>query len=232
MRGSYLYSILILLVAIEAFDSYKQGMFWPAQVIAKWNRKGISFFAHAGMWSDLIILPFLFAYIVNAFGGEWTKDQMLLMGAVGTVIAGGNHLLLMFTQGVPDPIGWKKEWFSVTIVLHFFYMALLVAIVGLFYFYSVAGITAVVLVSLALGIHMTAGMHVFTGVLQRFVNLPNCPDFLANPQPLYMSAAVWIALAMLATHAAGLRAGLMVALAFVILATGFFFLSMIEDSRS
>ena len=180
MRGSQLIVTLVLLVAVEGFDSYRNQMFFPSQVLARWGERGISFFAHAGMWSDLLILPFLFAYLVDNFGSEWTYKQMVQMAVVGALVAGGNHVILMRTQSVPDPIGWKKEWFSVTIVLHFFYMGFLVAIVGLFYFYSTASLVTVVLVSMALGIHMMAGMHVFTGILQRFVQLPNCPDFLAG----------------------------------------------------
>jgi hypothetical protein len=231
MRGSTLIGILVTLVVVEAVASYFNQMFWPSQVVTHWNQKGIAFFAHAGMWSDLLILPILFAYIVDNFGSEWTGTQMMQMAVIGALVAGGNNLLLMFTQEVPDPIGWKKEWISITIVLHFFYMGLLVAIVGLFYFFSKANIMTIVLVSVALGIHMMAGMHVFTGLLQRFIYLKGCPDFLAGNQSLYMSAGVWIALAALATYAGGLRAGIIVAVAAVVVAAVLFTGLMISDSR-
>lgn len=209
----------MLLVVAEALASYYLSQnFWPSQVMARWGKAGIAFFAHGGMWGDFFLLPALFAFIITRYSASWSPKMILIMTLVGIVITLGNHLVLIFTQTIPDPLGWKEEWWSVPIVLHFVYMSAYVALAGLFYFSPGVSLKAAVVVSVALGIHMAAGTHVFLGLVNLWGQWTWCPDFLASPVLPYMSAGIWIVLSLLATVAAGLQAGLSVAVVGVSLA--------------
>ncbi len=209
-----LVAALMAIVAVQAIDCYYHNMLWPSQVLARWGKPGIAFILHAAMWSDFLILPWLCLYITRHLDLSHIPSgrQVTQMLALGLGVTAGNQLLLMFTQELPDPIGWKGQWISLTIVLHFFYMSIAVTCVGLFYFYGTTDMWPVVLVSILLGIHSMAGMHIFIGVLQRYVHLVSVPDFLASTLLPYLASAVWVALAALATYAAGWAAGAAVTL--------------------
>lgn len=190
----------MLLVVVEGFVSYYLSHnFWPSQVMARWGKAGISFFAHGGMWGDLFLLPALMAVIVVNYVDKWTAEQVIIMAVVGVAVTLGNHLMLIFTQETPDPLGWKQEKWSALIALHFVYMSTYVALAGLFFCYTPGvSVTAAVWVALILGIHMAFGTHVPLGMLNRFERWEWCPDFLSSPVLPYLSAVIWLALSALA----------------------------------
>ena len=204
--------ISMLLVVVEALVSYHWSQnFWPSQVMTRWGKAGISFFAHGGMWGDLFLLPALMAIIVVNYADTWTTEQVITMAMVGVVITLGNHLLLIFTQEIPDPLGWKEEKWSTLIALHFVYMSAYVALVGLFFFCS-SGVSAAAAIAVAviLGIHMAFGTHIPLGILNLWYRWDWCPEFL-HSQVAWMQLGLWIALSALAWIAAGWQAGLWVA---------------------
>lgn len=209
----------MLLVIMEAFASYYWSQnFWPSQVVARWGKTGISFFAHGGMWGDFFLLPPLFAFIITKYGGGWSVKQVVILGIVGFAITSANHLLLIFTQTIPDPLGWQKEKWSTLITLHFVYMSTYVALVGLFFICSNnVSVAAAVMVAVILGIHMALGTHVPLGILQRWMRWMWCPDLL-HPGLIWMQLGLWLILSSLAWYAAGWRAGLSVATIAVALA--------------
>lgn len=201
----------MLLVVAEALASYHYASnFWPSQVMARWGKAGIAFFAHGGMWGDFFLLPLLMAIIVVTYGDTWTLKQVAIMGAIGIVVTTANHLNLILNQPVPDPLGWQGEKWSDPIALHFVYMSTYVALAGLFYFSPNVSVKAAVMVSVVLGIHMALGTHVPLGILNRFMNWSWCPDFLSNNGLLWMQLGIWVVLTTFATVAAGWRAGLWV----------------------
>lgn len=204
----------MLLVVVEGFASYHWSHnFWPSQVAARWSRTGISFFAHGGMWGDFLLLPALFAFIITRYGASWSLGQIALMAAIGVAVTLANHLLLIFTQVIPDPLGWKEEKWSTVIALHFVYMSTYVALAGLFYFSPGVSVKAAVVVSVVLGLHMAAGTHVPLGLMNLWQQWWWCPNsFLTNPVIPYLSAVIWVTLAIFATVAAGWRAGFWVAI--------------------
>lgn len=202
----------MLLVLLEALLAYQNGSFWPNQVMERWGEPGIAFVAHGGMWGDLVLLPPLFAYIITRYGASWSNKQITVMAIVGILVTLANHLLLVFTQVIPDPLGWQKESWSWVIALHFVYMSTYVALVGLFYFSSDVSVRIAVTVSVALGIHMAFGTHVPLGMLNRLIGWPWCPDFLGSPMLPYLTGVIWFLLAGFSAHAAGWRAGVYVLL--------------------
>ena len=218
--GLWITALSMLLVAVMAFVSYKWGHnFWPSQVMTRWGKAGIAFFAHGGMWGDFFLLPALFAFIITRYGANWTPKQIALMAAIGVAVTLGNHLLLIFTQTIPDPIGWKEEKWSALIAMHFVYMSTYVALAGLFYFSPNVSVGAAVGVSVVLGIHMALGTHVALGVINLWKQWAWCPDFLASPVLPYMTVSIWLTLSVFAAVAAGWRAGASVAAIGVSLAT-------------
>lgn len=210
----------MLLVVAEAFASYYlSSNFWPSQVMARWGKAGISFFAHGGMWGDLFLLPALMAAVVVKYGDGWTMKQVAIMAAIGVAITLGNHLLLISTQVVPDPMGWVGEKWSTVIALHFVYMSLYVALAGLFYFSPDVSVKAAVAVSVVLGIHMMAGTHIFLGLANlHWGPWSWCPQNFLHAGAAWMQLGIWLVLSVLATVAAGWRAGLSVAVIAILIA--------------
>lgn len=213
MRGILVFIIgSMLFVALEWVFSYRSGGFYPSQVMQRWGRPGIASFAHGGIWGDFLLLPFLMAWIIYRHGGSWSPKMMLIMGAIGLAITLANHILLITTQEIPDPLGWQQDKWSVPIALHFVYMTLYVALVGLFYFYSPSvTVREVVFVSVVLGIHTAFGTHVVLGMVNLWEKWPWCPDFLASPVLPWLQLGIWAVLAALSWVAAGWEAGVSVA---------------------
>ncbi len=208
------------LVVLEALASYYLSQnFWPSQVMTRWGRPGISFFAHGGMWGDFFLLPTLLAWVIVKYGPSWNIKMIMIMGMVGLLVTLGNHLLLIFTQKIPDPLGWQEEWWSVPIALHFVYMSTYVALAGLFYFSPGVSIKDAAIVSVVLGIHMVFGTHVPLGILNQWNNWDWCPDLLASDVLPYLLTGIWSALVVLASMAAGPLAGSLVGILAIGLAT-------------
>ena len=187
----------MLWVLAEAFVAFDLGWFWPSRVMAKWGKPGIGFFSHGGMWGDLFLLPPTFAWVIATYSHTWSTKQIVIMAVVGVGVTLANHLLLIFTQKVPDPLGWKGEKWSALIAMHFVYMSTYVALAtGFFCFSHGVSIDAAAMVSVVLGIHTALGKHVVLGVLNRWHQWPWCPDFLSRPSiSLEITGGVWIILA-------------------------------------
>ena len=208
--GLWIVAASMLLVVVEGFASYYISKnFFPSQVIARWGQPGIAFITHGGMWGDLFLLPALMAWIITRYGNQWSTKQIVIMGFVGFAITLGNHLLLIFTQKIPDPLGWQKEWWSVPIALHFVYMTTYVALAGLFFFHSHPSVGATVLVATLLGIHMLFGTHIPLGILNLRYHWEWCPTSFLHTGALWMQAGIWMTLSALAYIAAGPTAGLL-----------------------
>lgn len=207
--GLWIIAASMLLVVLEALASYfLSHNFWPSQVMTRWGKAGIAFFTHGGMWGDLFILPLVMATVIVKYGDSWEMRQIAIMAMVGVTITLANHLMLIYTQTIPDPLGWQREKWSTVIALHFIYMSVYVALIGLFFIHSPGvSVTAAVGVAVALGVHVALGTHVTLGLLNLWYRWGSCPDFLASPILPYLTTAVWLILAVLASVAAGLRAG-------------------------
>lgn len=200
----------MVLVTYEGLVSYYiYRNFFPSQVLVRWGQPGIAFFAHGGMWGDLVFLPPVMAWVITQYSHTWSGSQIAIMGLIGFAITLGNHLLLVFTQEIPDPIGWQKEKWNTLIGLHFVYMSTYVALAGLFFCYSRPSLEATVAIGAILGVHMAFGMHIPLGIANLWFQWDWCPDFLTR-KTLWAQAVVWATLAGFSWFAAGWRAGLAV----------------------
>lgn len=200
-------SVGVLWMLLETFAAYRGGWLFPSDVAAHWGKPGIAFSTHGGMYGDFL-LPFLFAWMYVAYGETWNAEKIGTMLAIGLAVTLANHLLLIFTQVIPDPLGWKGERWSALIALHFVYMSVAVTFAGLFYFSPNVSVAAAVGVSILLGVHMLFGTHVPFGVLNRLHPMLDCPDFLSNAGLPWMQLGIWIMLAYFSWRAAGQEAGL------------------------
>lgn len=200
----------MLIVVLMGVTSYLNGTFFPNQLITRFGKPGVSFFAHGGMWGDFFLLPTLFACIIVFYGATWSLEQVRQMVLIGIAITAANQLLCNQSP-VPDVLGWQGEKFSATIVLHFVYMSTYVALAGLFFCYTPGvSVTAAVAVAVTLGIHMAFGTHVPLGILNRIMHWVWCQDFLSSPVLPYLSAVIWITLSVLAAIAVDWKAGILV----------------------
>lgn len=202
------YFTLMSLAAGYGLTSYyvDHNFTWD-QVLIRWGRDAIAMITHGGFWSDLIVLPVLAAWITANYGDTWDTELIHKMMAVGVGVALANHVLLMLTQVVPDPLGWKGEWWSMTIGIHSLFFAGFVGILGLFYFSPGVTVGAAVVVSIIVGLHIAFGTHILLGIVERFARWSYCPDFLSNNGLPWMWLGLWGVLAVFSTVAAGWRAG-------------------------
>ncbi len=200
------------LVVLYGLSSYLiDSNFLPHQVIAKWGRAGFPVVAHGGFWGDLLVLPALFWYFTNEYGDHWTNETLGRAIKIGLGLALANHILLIFTQTIPDPFGWKGEKMSFTIFFHFLYFWLAATFIALMYFTSGGvSLSLAVIGSGVLGVHMMAGMHIPLAVLQEHFQWKWCPQGLIHTQLILMQIGLWITLAGFATYAASWQAGVWV----------------------
>ena len=202
----------VLWVVAEGFASYYLSKnFFPSQVMARWGKPGIAFFAHGGMWLNLFMLPLLMAWIITRYSNQWSTKQIVTLAMVGFLVTLGNHLLLMFTQKIPDPLGWQKEHWSLLIGMNFVYMTTYVALAGLFFFCSHPSVRATVFVASTLGIYTVFGMHIPLGIMNIRYDWAWCPEFL-HTGAFLMQAGIWSALAAISWWTAGFYAGVVVML--------------------
>jgi len=214
--GTIVGASMVLTVIIEAIDRYNHSMFWPSQVLARWGVVGIAFILHLGMWGDATVLAYLCRWLVDNYANQWFGARtihifsaevrvhpLLVAGIGGIVITGLNQTALMFGQKIPDPNGWQKEWFSLTIVLHYLLMSTVVAIALLVCFFTETKPLVYATVGIVLALHMMCGIHLPLGIAQRFFQWQNIPDFLANPVLPYFAVSIWIAIIALVWYAGG-----------------------------
>ncbi|MDB5244307.1 MAG: hypothetical protein JWN18_177 [Parcubacteria group bacterium] len=184
--------------------------FWPRQVQEKWARPGIAVGIHGGFYGDLFVLPALFWYLTAKYGSEWSSEMVGFAIKIGFTVTFANHLLLIFTQTVPDPFGWKGERWSLTIFFHFLYMWIAVMFIALMYFTPGTDPHDVALGSIVVGVHMMAGTHVFLGIVNRWKRWSWCPDLIASPTLPLMLVGLWAVLTGFAMYAGGVWAAILV----------------------
>ncbi len=213
----YVGIVSVIFVLAEAYTSFKNKTFTPAQMLTRWNKPGIPFLWHGGMWGDIFILPPLMMFIIARYANEWNMNGIIMMMSIGVAITLANHLMLIFTQDTPDPLGWKKEKLSVTIALHFIYMSVYIALIGLFYFSSSADVTVTSIVSIVIGIHTMLGTHVVLSMANRLKKWVWCIDML-NHQLMIIQLMIWSILIVLSLISSGWQAADIVAIAGAVLA--------------
>ncbi|TSC70697.1 MAG: hypothetical protein G01um101449_304 [Parcubacteria group bacterium Gr01-1014_49] len=152
-------SILEALVIIQAMVAYRDGFFWPSQMLER-TSKGLPFAMHAGMWGDVFILSPLLAVIVAYRIEEWSWTHIMIAGVLGLAASLGMHEQY---KGIP----WQEAHVQngeLTFVgkIHVVYMAVAFSILGLYYL--AGGYTPYMWwTSLAVVIHVVIGNHMLFG---------------------------------------------------------------------
>jgi hypothetical protein len=104
----------------------------------------------------------------------------------------------MYSQGeFPDSMAWSGGGVSVAGWLHFFYMGVAIAIIGLLYFCTPsASLTVLWVVSAALVLHVAVSSHILTGWLNgSFFHFPWFPaGLLSKPDPWVVTVGTALAL--------------------------------------
>jgi hypothetical protein len=204
---------LIGIALVIGYDiaGYFDGMFLPRQIIAKWGQPGVALIFHGGMWGDLILLPFLFAYLIGKVSGDWTATHVGYALLIGFAVTFSLQLMLALTGDKPDPMGWQGERWSLGIALHFTYMWGAVTLVALTLLYSPSATAGMITVTcIIIGIHTYLGAQILFGILNRcFFRWDLVPEMLITAA-FVTQAIVWAVLAGLAARVGGMRAGALV----------------------
>lgn len=168
----------IAFLAVEVVFAQRDGDLTPGQMGRKYTSYAVfvPFAAHFGMWSDLLILTPLLAFIVALFAAQWTVTEAL------SACAGGLMISLLFhwnyaQSSIPDSLTWRGGITRAGYV-HVFYTALSLAILGLFFFATRGrSQTMTCAVAITLAVHVTVSGRVFLAVVNRLLLRRNwCPD--------------------------------------------------------
>ena len=128
--------------------------------------QGIPLIAHAGVWGDLIVLTPLLAGIVGMYGNRWDAGDMLIAIAIGAAVTVGMGFLWVngAKNGLPEAHTYDGILTAAGLI-HAFYMALAIAIIILFFFFSDISQGAATIVALVLAIHVVYGTHIVLGLI-------------------------------------------------------------------
>ncbi len=124
-----LYGGLALLV-LQALAAFQIGMLTPSQMMRNGRPKGLPFFAHGGMWGDLLVTA-LAAHLISRYGAEWTTSAWMLMLVAGGIMSAGMHWV--YTHGTTPEAHVLDHGLTAAGWIHAVYMTVALAILLLFY---------------------------------------------------------------------------------------------------
>ncbi len=199
-------------VMLTGLAAYLSGEFFLQQMLRKYPEytEYLPFIAHGGMWGDILIVSPLLGIVVARFGKQWSPGQIATMLVIGMVLSGIMHWQYRQTP-FPDSLAWKGApfyGFSLAGIMHFLYMGVVFAVIGLLYFHTPeASRAAIIAASIALGAHVVCGNHIPLAVLNYGGLFAWCPDFL-NKLTFGTIIGAFVILSILAGWTAGsLRVG-------------------------
>lgn len=157
-------TILVFLaaVALQGLFAYYDGFFWPSQMLRKVSR-GLPFFAHGGMWGDVIIISPLVAIIVERYSPQWSFREIVLAILVGLIVSFAMHET--YKAGTFPEAHVQYGHLTSAGWVHFGYMAAALAVLGLYYL-DAEYTPYMWVVSALLIIHTAIGTHVVLGLAQ------------------------------------------------------------------
>lgn len=201
-------SLSVALVSLEAWLACRDNMLTARQMKKKYpqHKIGLPFQWHLGMWGDIIIVTPLLGYLVAAYGSKWALDESLGMFVAGGAMSAIFHLHFASTP-FPDSLVWK-ETISKAGVVHAFYTAAVLAVLGLT-FYATESISPgeLVLVSVVVAIHVTLASKISLGLLNRhFLRFEWCPELHHKRDEWIGVSAIYASIAALAFLAIQLQA--------------------------
>ncbi len=154
---------LTSLVFLGGWLAYQDQMLTVLQMKQKGVTLGLPFLAHGGMWGDLLIINILLMFIVPRHGNSWSTRSIVIALMIGTTVSVIMHFSYLnikwpeahVQNGRLTRAGW----------VHLVYMAGIMGVLVLFYFYTpnpspriVIATSALLLVHLVLGLHFVLGL--------------------------------------------------------------------------
>lgn len=154
-------AVSMLIVMIEGFVSWKEGTFTRRQLNEVWkaDERGLKtypFNLHGGMWSDLFVLPWIFGAAAE-FASQWSMTQIAVMYVLSGVVS----VFMHYVWSSDDAIGGHclGRQFTLAGLIHAMYMQAALTII-LLLFVCTRGLSdqAVLIISIAMGVHIFLGM--------------------------------------------------------------------------
>jgi hypothetical protein len=225
---------LLLLAAVVTLLAIfgRESPYWTqAGIREHCGKPGIPLKWHGGFWMSITLLPLTLGVDIIRYADVWTLSSIMLMAGLGVLVALGNHLLLIFTQEIPDPLAWIGEKWNRLVAAQFAFMTVAVMFIGLICNTPGVSYDAVAWLSLLLGFHVMAGMQIIpmgywvrTGAPQG-EGVPDPFDSFAWP---WMQIVIWIFLGFVAARAGDQLLGILIGIFGVLLVLAIFVIEWIQ----
>ncbi len=195
--------VSLVWVLLEGFCAWRNGMLTAKQMARKYPKypKGLPIVWHGGMWGDLFIISSIIGFAVAWYSAQWSGGQLAFMLIIGMALSAVMHMIYIKTP-FPDSLAWREE-LSIAGYLHFLYMGIVFAILGLLFFYTTAlSPTFLIIVSVLLALHVAIGNHLLLGwANESHFHFKWCPDFIHKPDPWITIGAACAGISFLAWNA-------------------------------
>lgn len=152
------------LVLIQAFLAYEDRFLTVSQMRQRGIDQGLPFAWHFAMWSDLVIISPLAAYLIGQYHRRWSLPSMLASLAIGLVSSGFLHWLYSHS-GMPEA-HVQNHALTAAGMVHAIYMCIAFSVFLQFFLFTqdvaprVLGVVSVLLL-----IHVFIGTHMVLGIL-------------------------------------------------------------------
>ncbi len=174
--------VSILVVLVEGYLAYRNGMLAPSQAAVTYpGQHRLPFVCHGGMWSDVFIMTPLIGLIVGTCCGTWTFARVACMFVFGMLLSGGMHALYA-NAPFPDSLAWQGTGITPAGYVHLAYMGCAFGVLGLFYLCTPNPPPwLVVLCGLLLCGHCVIATHIPLGIINACHPIPWCPNLINSP---------------------------------------------------
>lgn len=160
MFWAYLAALTVIVLLMPAF-AYKEGFLFQRQErpVEYTGRKVAVMIKHGGVWSDLVFLNPGAAYILYKYAGDWNPRTFIAVFLAAIVVGVGPVMQWAEdSKKVPESLA-RKGLLTIGGCVHYIYMALVFAMIAMFYFAS-SGVSmqATLWITAALVAHMIVGL--------------------------------------------------------------------------
>jgi hypothetical protein len=126
--------------------------------------QGLPFVWHFGMWGDLLIVSGLAAFVIGRYSPRWHGRRMLVSFALGFSSAAILSWIYTFSEMPEAHV--QNHRLTVVGVVHFFYMAIALAVFIQFLFFTKdISVRLLRVVSVLLFVHVFVGTHMALGIV-------------------------------------------------------------------
>jgi len=161
----------VSLIALEglwllgAIAAHKGGMLTVSQMQSRGIEQGLPYLGHMGMWSDLILVGPVLAFLVAWYGDQWSLREWLIVLALGMAASFFMHNLWAKDTMIQSQVEGGR--LTAAGLIHIPHMAIIVAILLLTAFFT-KGVSWSVYggVALVIAIHFFVGTHTLLKILR------------------------------------------------------------------